>query len=92
MPSRSTYRAAPPFPDDVLAVPLAVVDFGLVSNGCRHEIDKLWSACTSVGVCLDIVLRHVDRLTLHPAHGSSSSEILRTFGHDNIELTCQRAL
>lgn len=39
----------PPFPDDVPTHPLLVVDYELIRQGSREEIDKLWEAATKLG-------------------------------------------
>ena len=41
--------APPPFPDDVLTVPLLVIDYALLQAGDEHEIDRLWQAATELG-------------------------------------------
>ena len=39
----------PPFPDDVAAHPLLVVDYELVKAEDNEEIEKLWKAATELG-------------------------------------------
>ena len=46
MPGAITF---PPFPDNVPAHPLLVVDYELLQAGDRAEIDKLWKAATELG-------------------------------------------
>ncbi|KAI0936919.1 hypothetical protein AcW1_001031 [Taiwanofungus camphoratus] len=41
--------AVAPFPDDVPAHPLLIVDYGLIKSGDKEEIDKLWKAGTELG-------------------------------------------
>ena len=39
----------PPFPDDVPAHPLLVIDYELIKKRDEAEIDKLWQAATELG-------------------------------------------
>jgi len=39
----------PPFPDDVPTHPLLIIDYHLISQGDKQEIDRLWEASTSLG-------------------------------------------
>ena len=39
----------PPFPADVPAHPLLVVDYALIKAGDQTEIDRLWKAATELG-------------------------------------------
>ncbi|PCH34265.1 Clavaminate synthase-like protein [Wolfiporia cocos MD-104 SS10] len=47
MPGLTT--AAAPFPDDVPTHPLVVIDYELLAQGDRHEVDALWKAGTELG-------------------------------------------
>ncbi|KAH9054150.1 Clavaminate synthase-like protein [Lactarius vividus] len=48
MPDAS-HTTPPPFPDDVLTVPLRVIDYALLQARDEHEIDRLWKAATELG-------------------------------------------
>ena len=39
----------PPFPDDVPTHPLLIVDYELIKQGNKEEIEKLWEAATKLG-------------------------------------------
>ncbi|KAI0701058.1 hypothetical protein BC835DRAFT_1265438 [Cytidiella melzeri] len=39
----------PPFPNDIPAHPLLVIDFELIKHGDAQEIDRLWEAATTLG-------------------------------------------
>ncbi|KAJ7804541.1 hypothetical protein B0H14DRAFT_2883807 [Mycena olivaceomarginata] len=39
----------PPFPEDVPTHPLLVIDYELIKAGNKHEIERLWTAGTTLG-------------------------------------------
>lgn len=39
----------PAFPSDIPTHPLVIVDFELICERNRQEIDKLWEAATKIG-------------------------------------------
>ncbi|KAJ7623875.1 hypothetical protein DFH06DRAFT_757888 [Mycena polygramma] len=39
----------PPFPEDVPTHPLLVIDYELIKAGDKHEIERLWTAGTTLG-------------------------------------------
>ena len=39
----------PPFPDNVPTHPLLIVDYALLKAGNEEEIEKLWTAATTLG-------------------------------------------
>jgi hypothetical protein len=39
----------PPFPDNVPAHPLLVIDYGLIKAGDEVETNRLWEAATKLG-------------------------------------------
>lgn len=39
----------PPFPDDVPTHPLLIVDYELLKAGDANEIEKFWTAATTLG-------------------------------------------
>ena len=39
----------PPFPDDVPTHPLLIVDYSLLKAGDADEIEKFWTAATTLG-------------------------------------------
>lgn len=41
--------ALPAFPTDVPTHPLLVIDYELMKQGDKDEIDRLWSAATTLG-------------------------------------------
>ena len=39
----------PPFPDNVTTHPLLIIDYALIKENRKSEIDRLWSAATDLG-------------------------------------------
>jgi hypothetical protein len=39
----------PPFPEDLPIHPLFVIDYELIKAGNKHEIERLWTAGTTLG-------------------------------------------
>ncbi|KAK6992924.1 Clavaminate synthase-like protein [Favolaschia claudopus] len=42
-------RSDPPFPNDIPTHPLLVIDYELVKNGDKTELERLWTAGTTLG-------------------------------------------